>query len=175
MIVPGFLAALSLVGLIALIHLGMRAGDRPGDALLLDVAPRITPRGARITVTNPGGAPIICGMSLRQPRARLHLEGGSYVRIRTGRTDSDLLPDRQAQIGALAGGETRTFVVPAGARLGRGAELVVVIGQSDRLRTIHRRLMVPRADRRPASPRLGGERCRERGNGYRAEPGGTRA
>jgi hypothetical protein len=160
-ILVGLLVALVLGGLISLVVVGVRAGDRPGDALLLDVAPRSSPRGARATLTNPGGAPVIFGISLRRPGLRVRLEGGSYVRIRTGRTDSELLAARQAQVGALAAGETRTFVVPAGARLGRRAELVVVIGQSSRLRTVHRLLVLPQsgfsarttgwAGRRPAA------------------------
>lgn len=166
MILVALLVPLVVVGLIALVALGVRTGDRPGDVLLLDVTPCCSPRGARATLTNPGVAPVMFGISLRRPRMRVRLEGGPYVRIRTGRTDSELLAARQAQVGALAPGETQTFAVPAGARLGRRAELVVVIGQSARLRTLHRLLVLPEPDvsaratgwtarwaaRRPAGP-----------------------
>jgi hypothetical protein len=52
-IVFSILALLALAGVITLIPLGLRAGDRPGEVLLLDVEPRIAPRGATVTVTNP--------------------------------------------------------------------------------------------------------------------------
>ena len=138
--VTGLLLALAAVA--ALIPLGMRAGDRPDDALLLHVEARAAPRGASVTVTNPGSAPVILGMSLRQAGARLRLEGPCYVRIRTGSTRPELLAEKHAWIGVLAGDETRTFLVPADAHVRERAELVAVIGQQRRLRTIHRLVML---------------------------------
>lgn len=129
---------LLLCGVAALVPLGLRAGDRPGDALLLHVEPRTAPRGALVTVNNPGRAPVIFGMSLRRAGARLRLEGPTYVRIRTGSIRPDLLADKHAWVGVLGADETRTFVVPADARVRERAELVAVIGQQRRLRTIHR-------------------------------------
>jgi hypothetical protein len=137
-------AVLVLAGVATLVPLGLRAGDRPDDAVLLDVAPRNAPPGARVTVTNPGAVPVVVGMSLRRAGARLRLEGGSYVRIRTGSTDAELRAEAQAQVGALDAGETRTFAVPAGPGDRRRAELVVVIGQTQRLRTLHRLVVLPR-------------------------------
>jgi hypothetical protein len=142
-IVLSVVALLLLVGVIALIPLGLRVGDQPRDVLLLDVAPRIAPRGATVTVTNPGGIPVILGMSLRRAGPRLRLEGGTYVRVRTGRTTSDLRPDQQTQIAVVGPGETETFVVSAGGHVPRRAELVAVVGQAKRLRTIHRRVVLP--------------------------------
>jgi hypothetical protein len=43
---------LLLAGVAALIPLGLRAGDQPGDALLLHVEPRTAPHGASVTITN---------------------------------------------------------------------------------------------------------------------------
>lgn len=129
---------LLLAGVAALIPLGLRGGDRPDDALLLHVEARTAPRGASVTVTNPGRAPVILGMSLRRAGARLRLEGPSYVRIRTGSTKPELLADKHASVGVLGADETRTFVVPADAHVRQRAELVAVIGQPRRLRTIHR-------------------------------------
>jgi hypothetical protein len=129
---------LVLFGVAALVPLGLRAGDRPGDALLLHVEPRTAPPGASVTVTNPGRSPVILGMSLRRAGARLRLAGPSYVRIRTGSTSSELLADKHAWVGVLDADETRTFVVPADAQVRQRAELVAVIGQRRRLRTIHR-------------------------------------
>ena len=133
---------LLLVGVAALIPLGLRAGDRPGDALLLHVEPRTAPRGASVTVTNPGRAAVILGISLPRAGARLRLDGPSYVRIRTGSTRSELLADQHAWVGVLDADETRTFVVPADSQVRQRAELVAVIGQQRRLRTIHRLVLL---------------------------------
>jgi len=142
MVLSATVLLLVLCGVAALVPLGMRAGDRPDDALLLHVEPRSAPRGAAVTVTNPGGTPVILGMSLRRAGARLRFEGPSYVRIRTGSTRSELLADKHAWVGVLGADETRTFVVPADARVRERAELVTVIGQQRRLRTIHRLVML---------------------------------
>ncbi len=146
MIVLAVLAVLSLVGVITLIPLGLRAGDRAGDALLLNVEPRIAPRGATVTVLNRGGRSVMLGMSLRRAGPRLRLEGGSYVRVRTGSTSAELRAGQQTDIAVLDAGETETFVVPASAQVARRAELVVIVGQPERLRTIHRLLVLPRRD-----------------------------
>jgi hypothetical protein len=137
-IVLSILALLLLAGVIALIPLGLRAGDGPSDVLLLDVEPRIAPRGATVTVSNRGASPVLLGLSVRRAGPRLRLEGGTYVRIRTGRTTSDLRADQQTLVGVLDAGETETYPVPAGVRVRRRAELVAVVGQHERLRSIHR-------------------------------------
>jgi hypothetical protein len=129
---------LLLGGVAALVPLGLRSGDQPGDAMVLHVEPATAPRGAAVTVTNPGRTPVILGASLRRAGARLRLEGSTYVRIRTGSTKSDLLADKHAWVGVLDAEETRTFVVPADAHVRGRAELVAVIGQRRRLRTLHR-------------------------------------
>jgi hypothetical protein len=144
---------LLLAGVGTLIPLGLRAGDRPGDALLLHVEPRMAPRGASVTVTNPGRTPVILGMSLRRAGARLRLSGPSYVRIRTGSTSSDLLADTHELVGVLDADETGTFVVPADARVRQRAELVAVIGQRRRLRTIHRLVVLAPGSGRGARSR----------------------
>jgi hypothetical protein len=137
-------SALALVGVMLLVPLGLRAGDQPGDVLLLGVEPRTAPRGASVTVTNPGATSVILGMSLRRAGSRLRLEGPAYVRIRNGRTTSELLAGNQTWIGVLDAGETHTVVLPADARVRRRAEVVAVIGQQGRLRTIHRLVVLPR-------------------------------
>jgi hypothetical protein len=143
MIIFGVLTCLVFVGVIALIPFGLRPGDRPRDVLLLRAEPRIAPRGATVTVTNPGQGPVVLGMSLRRAGLRLRLEGRSYCRVRTGSTTADLRADHQTSIAVIDRGETETFVVPADARIPRRAELVVVVGQPERLRTIHRLLVLP--------------------------------
>jgi hypothetical protein len=143
------LSVLSVLGLllaIALIPLGLRAGDGSGDALLVNVEPRFTPRGAIVTVTNPGRNSVMLGLSMRRAGLRLRLEGSSYVRVRTGSTSSDLQAGQQTGIAVLDAGETEAFMVPAGSLVAKRAELVVVVGQPDRLRTIHRLVVLPRRE-----------------------------
>jgi hypothetical protein len=140
------LSVLSVLGLlvaIALIPLGLRAGDRSDDPLLVNVEPRVTPRGANLTVTNPGRESVVLGVSLRRAGLRLRLEGRSYVRLRTGSMSSDLRASEQTGIAVLEAGETETFVVAAGGLVAKRAELTVVVGQADRLRTIHRLVVLP--------------------------------
>jgi hypothetical protein len=152
-VVLSVLSVLVLAGVIALIPLGLRAGDESGDALLVNVEPRIAPRGATVTVTNPGRDSIMLGLSLRRAGLRLRLEGRSYVRVRTGSTSADLRAGRQRGIAVLDAGETDTFVVPAGNLISRRLEVVVVVGQPDRLRTLHRLVVLPERE-------LGGDDAR---------------
>jgi hypothetical protein len=137
------LSALLLAGVILLVPLGFRTGDQPGDVRLEDVVPSTSPRGASVTVTNPGRVPVILGLSLRRAGPRLRLDGPSYVRVRSGRTSSDLLAGDQALVGVLDAGATETFAIGAGPEIGRRGELVAVIGQPRRLRTIHRLVVLP--------------------------------
>jgi hypothetical protein len=148
------LAVLFLVGVTVLVPIGLRAGDESGDVLMVNIEPRIAPRGAMVTVTNPGRESVMLGLSLRGAGPRLRLEGRSYVRVRTGQTTADLRASQQTGIAVLHAGETETFVVPAGADVPVRAELVVVAGQPERLRTIHRLVVLPRHE-------LGGDDARD--------------
>ena len=103
------------------------------------------------------------GMSLRRAGSRLRLEAGSYVGIRTGSMGSEVRAQQQARIGVLAAGETRTLVVPAGAHVRGRAELVAVIGQPERLQTIHRLVVLPRVDVRSVRSVGSGTRADRRG------------
>jgi hypothetical protein len=138
-------SALAIAGVMTLIRLGLRAGDRDGEATLLNVTPLTAPRGASVTMSNPGDAAVMVGLSLRPAGARLRLEGRAYVRIRNGSTASELLAGHQASIGVLDARETQTFAVPADPAIGRRAELVAVIGQAQRLRTLHRLVVLAEA------------------------------
>jgi hypothetical protein len=140
LIVAAVLTLLSLIGVLALIPLGWRAGDKPHDARVMEVRPEPGFPVIRVRVTNPGDEPVVVGLSLRRPSLRLRLEGGHYVRLRTRQVTSDLLPGRQATVGVLAGRETGTFRVPAARGLDSRPELVTVLGQRGRLRTVHRAL-----------------------------------
>lgn len=132
-----------LVGALLLIPLGFRAGDQPADVEIVEIEALAARHAIRVTVTNPGPAPVVLGFSLRRRGIRLRLEDGTYVRIRTRGTSSDLLPANQTVMGAVAAGETATFDVPVLTPLGRTAEMVAVIGQQERLRTIHRLVHLP--------------------------------
>ena len=158
--IVGVSAALLLVGMLTLVPLGLRAGDRPGDARLLAVTPNDPPPGAFVTLANPGETPVMVGLTLRPAGLRLRLEGAAYVRIRTRSTARGLLARRQAAIAVLDAGETATVLVRAPAPLReRQLELVAVFGQRDRLRIVHRRVQtatsLPGAPprRRPPRPR----------------------
>jgi hypothetical protein len=135
-------SALLLAGVILLIPFGLRAGDQLDDALVLDVEPLARSRGAVATVTNPGDAPVLLGLSLRRAGLRQRLDGPAYVRIRSGRTSTDLLAGTQACIGVVEAGETATFALAADPGVRRRAELVAVIGQPRRLRTVHRLVLL---------------------------------
>lgn len=143
MIVVAALTVGLLTGLLVLVPLGLRNGDEVGDTLVLDVEPDASPRGARATVSNPAPEPVLVGLGLRRPGLRLRLEAGAYVKVRTARISPELLAGRQAVLGVVLPRGASTFVVPAGPGLGRTAELVVVVGQSGRLRTIHRAVRLP--------------------------------
>jgi hypothetical protein len=148
MIVAAFLTVAVLAGVLALVRAGFRDGDELGDALVLGAAPSARPRGTRTTVSNPGAEPVLVGFTLGRPGIRLRLEIGGYVRVRTARIAPEVMASRQAVVGVVRPGESCTFVVPAGPGLGRRAELVAVIGQAGRLRTIHRMVRLPAPARR---------------------------
>jgi hypothetical protein len=126
-----------LAGVLVLIPWGFRDGERAGDAHLLGVAP-LSSRELAVTMRNPGPVPVLVGLSLRRPGLRVRLEGGVYVRIGSQGQAAGRLPGRQAVLGVLEPRAVGTFVVrlPAGVR--NDWELVAVVGQQERLRTIHR-------------------------------------
>jgi hypothetical protein len=134
---------LLLGGLLGLIVVGFRAGEQPGDALLDGVAPTRSGGGVELSITNHAHLPLIAGLSLRRPGIRLRVEGGAYATLRTRRTTGALLPSRQSVIAVIAAGESERLVVPAEAGLGARAELVAVLGQPGRLRTVHRLVRLP--------------------------------
>jgi hypothetical protein len=138
--IPG---AVLCAAVLSLIPLGLRAGDRHDEARLDEVAPETFPRGVRVTIDNPGHVPVLAGVSLRRPRLRLRLEGGSYVSIRSGRVTPDVLATGHVAVGVIPAGDRETLWVPADPGLGRWGELVVIVGQSQRLRAIHRLVMLP--------------------------------
>jgi hypothetical protein len=153
---------IALVGSLALIPLGLRSGDRPHDVVLNAVEPQTEPRGAAVTLANRDGIPVIVGLTLRRAGVRLRLEGAGYVTVGSRRRRAE----ERDTVAVLDAGETATIIVPAGARIGARAELVVVIGQRERLRTIHRLVRLPGS---------GAARGVQPGNPRSREPVGTAA
>ena len=143
MIVAVALMAAMLVGVVMLIAFGFRAGDKTEDAVLVNSDCRSHPRSVEVTLENPGPAAVLVGLKLRRRGIRLGLEGPAYARVRTKRTSRELLPSCMATIGVVEAGQTESFLVPADPGLGRRAELVAVIGQQRRLRTIHSSVRLP--------------------------------
>lgn len=138
-----------LVVMLGLVALGFREGDEAGDACLLRVVASRGARAVSVEVCNPRPEPVLVGMSLRRVGWRMRLEGGTYSRLATRKTTPDLLPARQHVVGVVGASESGTFIVGAAdTGLARRAELVVVVGQTGRLRALHRLVTVcgPRGD-----------------------------
>lgn len=138
MVIACVALGLLVAGVLGLVVVGFRAGEQPGDALMDAVAPSRSPRGVELSITNRGHIPVIAALSLRRPGIRLRLEGGAYAVLRTRGTAAGLLPTRQSVIAVIPAGERERLLVPDERGLGATAELVAVIGQPGRLRTLHR-------------------------------------
>jgi hypothetical protein len=152
MVVISVVVPLLLVAALLLIPFGFREGDQSGDALVKRLESCAWPRGVLVTMTNPSSSTALVGMSLRRPGLRLRLEGGTYARLRSGRLTGDLLPSQQTTVGVVDPGEQATFVVPAELGLGIRAELVLVVGQRGRLRSLHRAVKLPALETNQAAP-----------------------
>lgn len=140
MVILSIVSVIFLFGVLILVPLGFREGDKPGDARVQNVEAWSYPRVVTAEITNPASVPVMVGISLRSPSLRLRLEGGTYARLRTRKTTRDLLPAEQTVIAVIDAGESQRFVIPADPGLGKRAALVVITGQPGRLRTIHREL-----------------------------------
>jgi hypothetical protein len=143
MIALGVVAVVLLAGVVALLPMGLRAGDRTDDAELTGIEPLADARGVKVTLSNPSQLPVLVGIKLRRCGIRLRVEGQSYVRVRTSRTSSDLLPRHMDVVGVVAAGETAAFAAPADPGLSGRAELITIVGQDRRLREIHRLITLP--------------------------------
>jgi hypothetical protein len=122
----------------ALLYVGSRAGDRPDDAAVSDIGPDPIGVGIRFTVTGRGPHPVLVGASLRRRGLRVRCEGGHFVSV-PGRTwRRHLLAARHTLVFVVDAGETQTFVIPVARDTPRRAELIVAVGEPDRLRVVHR-------------------------------------
>jgi hypothetical protein len=142
----GGIAAVVLMAAVALIPLGFRGGDKPGDVMLLSVTVQ-----ADLSVTaiieNPAEEAVLVGICLRPSGLRMRLEGRLYVRILSRRPrvriTRDVLPDDTVATGVVEPETVSAFTVPAERASGRRTELVAVVAQQDRLRAIHRLIALP--------------------------------
>lgn len=161
--------ALVLGAVWLLLEAGLRAGDRPGDVTLTAVHADPGGAGIHVTVHNPGGQTVLLGASVRRRSLRSWCESGRFVSAPRRTAKARLLAGRQAAIAAVGAGDTEILLVPFSAAVARRAELVVVVGQADRLRVVHRTVYVgspaPAAEappdaRRPHEPAKPGSKKR---------------
>ncbi len=134
----------------ALLYVGSRTGDRPDDAALSDIGPVARSAGISFTVTNRGAHAVLVGASLRRRSIRLRLEGGHFVAVPTRTWRRQLLAGRHTVVCAIDAGETQAVLVPVSGDTPPRAELVVAIGEADRLRVVHRAVCC--AGLRPSAP-----------------------
>lgn len=134
----------------ALLRVGSRAGDRFDEAAINAIGPDAASGGIRFTVTNRGPHPVLVGASLRRRSVRVRFEAGHFVSVPRLTWRRHLLAGRHAVVCAIAAGEIETVVVPVARDVPQRAELVVSVGESDRLRVVHR--AVSCAGLRPSAP-----------------------
>lgn len=151
-------AALVLAGGWGLLTAGLRVGDRVGDTTLTAVEADAAGDGLWFTVHNGGHQAVLLGASVRRRTVRLWLEGGSFTSVPRRTAQPSLLAGEHALVRAIGAGATETVRVGL-SNAGRRAELIVTIGEADRLRVLHRAVDLPGAPpplqvepiRRPAS------------------------
>lgn len=138
----------------ALLLAGMRAGDRLGDTTLAAIAPDRDGGGVRVTVHNPGGQAVLLGASVVRRSLRLRCEAGYFVTVPRRASQQRRLARRHPLIRAVAAGETESVIVPVCRGTSGRAELIVAVGEPDRLRVLHRAVDLtgpqPRGHRQPS-------------------------
>ena len=153
------LMAMVLAGAWGMLAAGYRAGDRPGQAVLDDFGPDASGEGLRFTVHNPGRQPVLLGATVRRRTVRSWCEGGYFVRVPRRTWQERLRASRHTVVCVVEPEATEAVRVPVGVAAGRRrAELVVAIGESDRLRLIHRAVALRQEPRAP-QPATRGRRC----------------
>jgi hypothetical protein len=132
---------------------GVRTGDRPGDTTVSAVAVDARDMGVRFTVHNPGDQAVLLGASLRRRSLRPWPSHAASIRV-PRRTARGGLPRGEHALVCVVEPDDRTVmrIAPPGTRVApRHLELVVAIGEPDRLRVLHRAVTLPRG-RRPELP-----------------------
>jgi hypothetical protein len=122
----------------ALLYAGSRAGDRPDDAALSDVRAAASGTGISFKLTNRGSQAVLIGASVRRRSLRLHCEAGHFVSVPARTWRSKLLAGRHAVVCVVDAGDADTVLIPVAPGIPRHAELVVAVGEADRLRVVHR-------------------------------------
>lgn len=131
------LAAATLAGGVGLLLAGLRAGDQLGDTLISGVG--LDGNGnVGFTVENPGDQAVVIGASVRPRSLRLRCEAGSFVSVPRGTSSDAFLAGRHDVVCAISPGERELVLTPVPRGIGRRGELVVAIGEPERLRVVHR-------------------------------------
>jgi hypothetical protein len=126
---------------------GVRTGDRPGHSTVSAVEADADGLGIRFTVHNPGRQAVLVGASLRRRSLRLWQSNAAYISVPRRTTRDALLPDEHTLVCVVEPGERVVFrlAAPRTAAVARRQELVVAIGEPDRLRVLHRAVTPPAA------------------------------
>lgn len=124
----------------------MRNGDRVGDAWVGVADPDHSGGSVAVAIHNAGPQPVLIGASVRR---RLPLPGERVRSVSVpGRTlRGKLLASRYSAVYVIAAGEASMVTVPLPPSRRRRAELVVAIGEPDRLRLVRQAIKRPAAGR----------------------------
>lgn len=122
--------------------IGARAGDRLGDALVGAAEPDSSGRVISFTVHNPARQPVLIGASVRRRTLRAWMEAGQFVSVPRRTLRDTLLAGQHTEVCAIPARERQTVRVPVSASSRRRAELVVAIGEPDRLRVVRQAVVL---------------------------------
>lgn len=140
---------------------GVRNGDRLGDAAVGAANSDDDGRYVSVAVRNPASQPVLVGASVRK-RGRGQLgRSGQSVTVPRSTSRAELLAGEQTVVWAIPARETQTVTVPVSRSIRRWGELVVAIGEPDRLRVVRQTVKLPRPDRLPPRRLQPSVRCDE--------------
>ena len=139
---------------------GVRAGDRPGDTTVSAVGVDGDGIGIRFTVHNPGHQAVLLGASLRRRRIRLWQSNASYISVPRRTARGGLLPGDHALVCVVEPDDRMVVRLGPSPTVSRRQELVVAIGEPDRLRVLHRAVTLPPAHRAGPLPATAGRPAR---------------
>ncbi|HZE17544.1 MAG TPA: hypothetical protein VE197_18605 [Mycobacterium sp.] len=134
-----------------LFAIGMRDGDRVGDAIVGAAELAGSGRAISVAVHNPARGPVLIGASVRRRPLHLRGEAGQSVTVPRRTLKDPLLAGQHSVVWAIPAGETQTIVVALSPSIRRQAELVVVIGEPDRLRVVRQLVHISAAGPRDLS------------------------
>jgi len=146
------LLAVIAIGLVTGRHLfviGMRNGDRFGDAAVGEADSDDSGRYVSVAVRNPASQPVLIGASVRSRGRGLLGQPGQSVTVPRWTSRHELLAGQHTIVWAIPARETQTVTVPVSRSIGRRGELVVAIGEPDRLRLVRQAVRLSRPGRLP--------------------------